>query len=562
MKFLGSQLAYFLQNKTTRHNIRFLIRFIIFLISLITFYSVLFHYIMEIEGHDYSWITGFYWTLTVMSTLGFGDITFISDAGRLFSIIVLLSGVVLLLVLLPFTFIQFFYAPWIEADRKSRAPRELPETTSGHVIITEYNQVTAALIEKLKDHRHEYVLIVEDIQRALELYDLGYRTALGNVDDPATYIKMRAPRASLIVAASSDEINTNITFTVREVSESVPVIATADFSDSVDILSMAGATLVLQIADMLGRSLARRVINGGSRTNVIVNFDELIIAEAPALKTPLVGKTIVQSRIRELLGVTIIGVWERGKFELPRPETLITSATVLVIAGSEEQINNYEEMMCIYHLSSEPIIIIGSGRVGSSVAQSFEERGIEYVIIEKDPAKVYKGHTAIIGSAADLSILTKAGINSTPAVIVTTHNDATNIYLTKYCRSLRPDIQLISRANAERNVSTLHRAGADFVMSFAALGANTIFNFFQSSDIIMLAEGLDIFRLPIPSGLCGKTLAQSRIREETGCTIIALKHDGKTITNPDPNMPLQSHNEIILVGTNEAEKKFIRKYSE
>jgi hypothetical protein len=158
---------------------------------------------MEIEGHDYSWVTGFYWTLTVMSTLGFGDITFTSDAGRLFSIIVLLSGVVLLLVLLPFTFIQFFYAPWIEADRKSRAPRELPETTSGHVIITEYNQVTAALIEKLKDHRYEYVLIVEDIQRALELYDLGYRTALGNIDDPATYIKMRAPQASLIVAAGN-----------------------------------------------------------------------------------------------------------------------------------------------------------------------------------------------------------------------------------------------------------------------------------------------------------------------------------------------------------------------
>lgn len=203
MKFLGSQLAYFLQNKTTRYNIRFLIRFILFLISLITFYSVLFHYIMEIEGHDYSWVTGFYWTLTVMSTLGFGDITFTSDAGRLFSIIVLLSGVVLLLVLLPFTFIQFFYAPWIEADRKSRAPRELPETTSGHVIITEYNQVTAALIEKLKDHRYEYVLIVEDIQRALELYDLGYRTALGNIDDPATYIKMRAPQASLIVAAGN-----------------------------------------------------------------------------------------------------------------------------------------------------------------------------------------------------------------------------------------------------------------------------------------------------------------------------------------------------------------------
>jgi hypothetical protein len=61
-----------------------------------------------VEGRDYSWITGLYGTLTVMSTLGFGDITFQSDVGRAFSIIVLLSGIVLLLIMLPFAFIRFF----------------------------------------------------------------------------------------------------------------------------------------------------------------------------------------------------------------------------------------------------------------------------------------------------------------------------------------------------------------------------------------------------------------------------------------------------------------------
>lgn len=516
---------------------------------------------MEMEGRYNSWTTGFYWTLTVMSTLGFGDITFASDLGRIFSIIVLLSGVILLLVLLPFTFIQFFYAPWIEAERKSRAPRELHHKTKGHVIITELNQVTAALIDKLNDHMYPYFLIVEDIQRALELYDLGYKTALGNIDDPLTYEKMRIQHATLVVAAGSDEVNTNITFTVREINETVPIITTADSKDSVDILTMAGSNLVLQVADMLGSSLARRAISSGNRANIIGRFDELLIAEAPALKTPLAGKTIRESRIREYLSVTIVGIWDRGKFQIPNPDTMITPATVLVLAGSEEQINSYEETMCIYQVSPEPVIIIGSGRVGSAVARSFEERNMEYIIVERNPAKVYKGHAAIIGSAADISTLKKAGIDSTPAVIVTTHDDATNIYLTKYCRSLRPDIQIISRANAERNVSTLHRAGADFVMSFAALGANTIFNFFQSSNIVMLAEGLDIFNLAVPAGLYGKTLAQSKIRQETGCTVVAIKHDGKTIVNPDPNLPLQSSNEIILIGTNDAEKKFLKKYS-
>ena len=54
---------------------------------------------MLFEVKEFSWITGFYWTLTVMSTLGFGDITFATDLGRIYSIIVLMSGIVFLLTM-------------------------------------------------------------------------------------------------------------------------------------------------------------------------------------------------------------------------------------------------------------------------------------------------------------------------------------------------------------------------------------------------------------------------------------------------------------------------------
>lgn len=107
MKYLPSQLIYFFQNKTMGMNLRKLSKFLAVIAVTITIYSILFHYIMEYEGRQFSWITGFYWTLTVMSTLGFGDITFVSDLGRAFSLIVLLSGIVYLLIMLPFTFTLF-----------------------------------------------------------------------------------------------------------------------------------------------------------------------------------------------------------------------------------------------------------------------------------------------------------------------------------------------------------------------------------------------------------------------------------------------------------------------
>ncbi|HKL22029.1 MAG TPA: potassium channel family protein, partial [Tichowtungia sp.] len=116
MKFLTSQLLSLLLPARARPNIRALLSYVLLLVATVALFAVLFHVIMHhFEGQEHSWLTGVYWTLTVMTTLGFGDITFHSDVGRMFSVVVLLTGVVLLLIVLPFVFIRFFYAPWMES---------------------------------------------------------------------------------------------------------------------------------------------------------------------------------------------------------------------------------------------------------------------------------------------------------------------------------------------------------------------------------------------------------------------------------------------------------------
>jgi voltage-gated potassium channel len=561
MKFIASQLAFFFANRSVKRNIRSLMRFVAVLLFLMIAYSIIFHYVALYEGQHHSWLSGLYWTVVTMTTLGYGDIVFQSDLGRMFAAVVLLSGVLFLLVLLPFAFIQFFYAPWIEARAQMRAPRYLPVGMRGHVLLTAYDPVAMSLIPRLEAYGHDYVVIESDTERALKLFDEGVRVAVGPVDDIETYRQMRAADAALVVASANDFLNSNIAFTVRELTEKVPIVATVRAPESVDVLHLAGSSHVLQLTEMLGRSLARRAMGGDIRANIIGQFDELLIAEAPATGTPLVGKTLRESNLRAFTGVNVVGVWERGHFEIPHANTLIGQHTALVLAGSEAQLQQFDALVCIYSSTDAPVLIIGGGRVGRAAAQALEEREIPYRIIEKNPDRV-RGHADryVIGSAAELEVLERAGIREAPTTLVTTNDDATNIYLTIYCRKLRPDMQIVSRATLERNVSTLHRAGADFVMSYASMGANAIFNVLEQDDVVMLAEGLDVFRYPAPPQLVGKPLLESGIRESTGCSVVAIETGSGVLINPPPEAPIVAGSELILIGTTDGERKFIELY--
>jgi len=561
MKTMASIMSSFLTSLPAKRNIKILLRFVLMLSLLVLVYSFAFHLLMQYEGRQFSWITGIYWTLTVMSTLGFGDITFHSDLGLLFSIIVLMSGLVLLLALLPFTFIKFFYEPFMAAQTASQAPRELPKQTENHVIIVGFDPVAKALIGKLDQYSIEYVVLVNNLEEALKLHDLGVRVARGDFDDPSTYKLMRIDKAALVVAALSDVVNTNVTFTVREIAKYVPIIVTATSEASVDILKLAGANHVIQMGSLLGQFLARRVVGGDAKTHVVGSFGELLIAEAGVANTPLVGKTVGETRLRERLGVNIVGVWERGQFLNAGPKTPLTKSSIVILAGTEEQLRAYDKEYNVFNTSEAPVVIIGGGRVGRAVGKALQAVGRDYRIVEKLPGRVRDKAHYILGDAAEIEVLEEAGINQSPSVLVTTHDDDINIYLTLYCRRLRPDMQVISRATFERNISTLHRAGADFVMSYASMGANTIFNLLRRNDILLIAEGLDVFRLRLPKALVNKTIKETDIRRATGCTIIAIRNaNGETTINPDPSLVMLTGSELILIGSAEAEDKFLRQF--
>ncbi len=560
MKAFPAVVASFLETRTSRTNLLALVKLLAVLFALVTIYSISFHYLMAHEGQEHTWMTGLYWTLTVMSTLGFGDITFHTDLGRGFSLIVLGTGVVFLLVLLPFTFIEFFYAPWMKAQAQGRAPRELPVGTKGHILLTQLGPITKYLIKLLTKHRHPYYIMAPTLGEALELHDQNLPVVVGEFNDPETYRRLRVNDAAMVVTTRSDVVNTNVTFTARETAPNIPIVATSMTESSRDALELAGATRVLRLELMMGQALSRRVIDRDASAHLIGELDGLHIAEASVGGTSLVGKNIASSGLRDDAGVSVVGLWERGNFLPAGPETEIGGHTVLVLAGTPEQIERYNQKLARTERGESRVVIVGSGRVGRATAEALDERNIEWKMIEKIEDRVTDPEKAIIGDASELDVIVASGMRESSTVIITTHDDDLNIFLTILYRRLRPNIQIICRCTNELNVSTLHRAGADLVLSYASMAANSIFNELRSSDALLLAEGVNVFTVTVPPSLEELTIATSGVRSETGCTVIALEIDGRRNVNPPPETILEEKATMVLVGNLDAEEKFMNEF--
>ena len=376
VKFLGSLFAATVHRSEARQNLKALGRFLLLLLAITVLFAVVFHVIMgQVEGQEHSWVTGFYWALTVMTTLGFGDITFHSDIGRIFTILVLVTGVVLLLLVLPFTFIQFFYAPWLEAKLRLRAPRVLPAATRGHVVIARWDAIGAGLAHRLRRYGIPYVVLEPDPAAAARLMDDEVSVLTGEIDSRTTYENARVGAARLLVANCEDTTNTNVTLTAREVSGSVPIASIVASEESVDVLRLTGCTHTLPLKKWLGEHLANRTDTGRAEAHVIGGFKGLQLAEFAVRHTPLAGRRVRETRLREVSGVNVVGVWERGRLRPAFPDTPLGEDSVVVVAGMPDQVAGLETLLQGGRTVARPVLILGCGKVGWAAAESLHAKG-------------------------------------------------------------------------------------------------------------------------------------------------------------------------------------------
>ncbi len=561
MKFVGSQLVYYLRDRDFKRNSKILLRYLALLGIVIIIYSILFHIIMvKFEGQDHSWVTGLYWTLTVMSTLGFGDITFESDMGRIFSIVVLLSGIVMLLIVLPFAFIRHFYIPLLESQDKNRVPRQVPKGTKDHILLCSYDVIARDLTERLKQEKTPCYVIENDLATALENHDDRVPVIFGELDSQETFILANIKDAKLVVVNRNDILNTKIILNIRDIAPTIPIIAIATDDESVDVQELSGADHVLPVKRWLGEQLANRVNAQHAKSQPIGQYEDLYIAELPIHNTPLVSKTIRETGLRKKFGISIVAIWERGRLKPIIGNEKLTYDSVLVILGNKDQLNSIDELFLDYDVNPNPVLLIGGGKVGLAAAESLHKNGILVNLIDKDPEICKKAshvcNKVFTGRASDYELLKEAGILKAPSVLLSTNDDTMNIYLASYCRQLNKELKIVSRISEARNIDIIHKAGANFVLSYATLGSEAILSILKGQELTVLGEGIKLFIIPIPYSLEGKSLAESGIGAKTGLSVIAIKENTQVVTLLSANTLLPRGAEIVMLGNSEMRHKF------
>jgi len=162
------------------------------------------------------------------------------------------------------------------------------------------------------------------------------------------------------------------------------------------------------------------------------------------------------------------------------------------------------------------------------------------------------------GDATQEQTLREAQIEHAKGLVAATTTDATNLYIVLTARTLNPRLRIIARASEDVAEKHLLTAGADSVVSPYIFAGQRIAQSFLRPHVVSfldtatthLGMDLEIGEVPISGSslFAGKTIETSRIRQDRGVIILAIKRAAGMRFNPAPDDRIEVGDFLIAMG--------------
>lgn len=208
-------------------------------------------------------------------------------------------------------------------------------------------------------------------------------------------------------------------------------------------------------------------------------------------------------------------------------------------------------------------IICGYGRIGSTIAHELIREKTPLVVIEQNPVQIELLEEEQIlylnMDATEEEVLLKAGLERARGLVTTVTSDADNVFISLTAKGLRPDLFVLARASDPKNETKLLRAGASRVVCPYLMGGRRMAEILRKPTVVDFIDqtmmndelGLKMEEAVISatSPLIGKTLVGSKLRQDFGVIVVAIKKiTNEMIFNPLPTERLDAGDVIVVIG--------------
>jgi CPA2 family monovalent cation:H+ antiporter-2 len=234
------------------------------------------------------------------------------------------------------------------------------------------------------------------------------------------------------------------------------------------------------------------------------------------------------------------------------------------------------------------VVIVGYGLNGANLARVLTATGIPYLVLDLNPVLVEEGrragHDVRYGDGTLGEVLRAVEVQCARVLVVAISDPLATRQVVAVARAVNPSIHLVVRTRFLREIGELERLGADEVVAEEFETSVEIFtrvlrellvprNVIAIQVDLVRREGYGMLRgLEMPSRLrdqlahilaasavdnvqllegspaLGFTLAELRLREETGVSIVAVIREGKAHTNPSPDWRFELGDILVLIG--------------
>jgi len=504
-----------------------------------------------LEGEPRSFADSLGWAAETLTTTGYG-----ADARwRHPVMLVFVIGLQFVGVFLVFLVVPIYLIPFLEERFQTRLPQAAADMRD-HVVIYRYGPAVATLLPHLSAAGVPTVVIEEDDATARRLVERGVRIVHRTLDE-TSLADVALLQARALVANGTDAEDAVIVLAARQLGFKGPILALVEEPFHRQPIILAGATVAYTPRHILGAALAARAserieprVSGVQQLGRNLRVSEIRIRP----QSPVANCTLEEAGIGARTGATVIGQWVGGELIAPPTASMVLEPHgLLVVLSSEESLARLETLVegAAWQRRSGPFVIAGFGEVGRKVAELLVVAGEEIWVLDRQE----RPGVDMTGDMLDPEVLKRTPIQQSQAVVLALDTDSATLFATTILKDFAPDVPVIARVNQAQNVDRIYRAGADFALSISQVSAQMLARRLLGEEAVEVDEQLKVLKVPAEP-LIGRHPSDLRIRERTGCSVVAVERGDEAILEFDPEFRFEAADTVFVSGTTEAVRQF------